>query len=159
MKIIYQKIINSIKNKLKKLYDFAVLSPNNNESLFQYILRFFLIPSSAGIPSWTYTLVVYFAIIFGFVYIDETYIAHSIVKEYDAAGKLIKEYMKGYSTGFWSMILSLSAAVVFFIKFRDQRNKCKTETSIEEPIPTEEDKKNPSIIQTVIDTARDILKK
>ena len=146
MKEKIKELLNILKDKIKKLYDFVILSPAKNESVFQYVLRSLMIPDALGKSSWTYTLVVYFAIIFGCVYLDETDMAKSMVREYNDSGILIKEYMKGYSTGFWSMIMSLSAAVVFFIKFRDMRYS------------NEENKKDTTMAQNVIDTTKDIIK-
>jgi hypothetical protein len=146
MKEKLKELLVVVKDKIKKLYDFIILSPAKNESVFQYVLRSLMIPDSVGKSSWTYTLVVYFAIIFGCVYLDETDIAKTIVREYGDTGILIKEYTRGYSTGFWSMIMSLTAAVVFFIKFRDTRYSN----------PVEE--KEPSIVQNVIDTTKEIIK-
>jgi len=151
MKEKIKELLRIIKGKIKKLYDFIILSPNPQESVFQYVLRSFMIPSNSG-PSWTYTLVVYFSIIFGCVYLDETDIAKTIVREYSDNGIILKEYARGYSTGFWSMILSLTAAVVFFIKFRSDKTNSKIST------PIEEEKKESSIVQNVIDTTKDIIK-
>ncbi len=160
MRVVYQKILKTIKLKLKKFYDFVTLKSNENESIFQWSLRSLMIPTGDGnTPSWTYTLIVYFSLMFGGVFLSETEIAQSLIKEYDPTGKIIKEYMKGYSTGFWSLMITLAASIVFFIKYRDARYKNKEEKIIEPPEPTEEEKKDPSIIQTAIDTVKEVFKK
>lgn len=144
------------KKVLKCIWQFCYLTPAKDESVFHYFLRFFFVPDSEGKPSVTYTLVMIVMVYTGIFLMTDVQLALTKVYDYDPTGKIIKEAYRGLSSMSGAIILAYSAAVVFFIKFRDQRAK---EQAIEAPQPTEEDKKDPSLIDTVTNAAKNLLGK
>lgn len=154
--------MNRIKNLWDKFYRLVFIESLYGESLWQWIIRSFLLPSGTkdSPPSWTYTLVVYFAILFGCLIFQDISLSVVPLKEFDpTTGNLIRESVRGVSVGCWGLASILAGALVFFIKFRDQRYKNNQgeiiEKAIEIPEPTEDDKKSDT---NIIDTITDIIK-
>ena len=145
------------KDIVKCVWDFCYLEPNPKESIFHYFLRFFFVPDSSGSPSVTYTLVMIVMVYTGIFLMTDVQLALTKMYEYDATGKIIKEAYKGLSSMSGAIILAYSAAVVFFIKFRGDR--LSNQNTPDAPTPTEEDKKDPSLIDTVTNTAKNLLGK
>ena len=142
------------KDGFKKFGKFLILKPNPEESLFQYVTRFFYFGDGYGSATFTYTLVAWFSIfILCTISVDVFVLSKLPIREFDpTTGKLIKESVRGIAQGTYALGITIATAIVFFIKFRDQRNAAK---QITPPEPTEEDKKDPSIVDTLVNTIKD----
>jgi len=126
---------------------------NKNESIFQWLFRNIILTDSQGFPSWTFTLTFIIMVYTGALISTEISLAIVPIQTFDpATGKVISSSIRGISNHCWYAMFLLIGAVVFFIKFRDQRNS-------QMPTPTEADAKPESIITTVIDAAKNIVGK
>jgi uncharacterized membrane protein len=115
---------------LKRIKDFILVPPSPSESIFQFILRQFLIPDSEGKPSITMTIS---AIAMGLmVYIVHTAskIALTTIKIYDpTTGHLIKESLQGFSAEFYYLAIVIFGAVSYLYKVRQQNKSNEVDLS------------------------------
>lgn len=152
--------MRKIKNLWHKFYKMIFIESLPGESIWQWLIRSIMIPSGNGYISWTYSLIVYFTILFGCLIAQDISLSVVPLKEFDpTTGNIIRESVRGISTGCWGLASILAGAIVFFIKFRDQRYKNKNnkieEKPVEIPEPTEEDKKTDN---SIIDVVKNIIK-
>jgi hypothetical protein len=121
---------STIKIIIKRIKDFILVPPSPSESIFQFILRQFLIPDSAGKPSITMTIS---AIAMGLmVYVVDTAckIASTPIKIYDpATGNLIKESLQGFSAEFFYLMITIFTAISVLYKIRQQNKTNETDLS------------------------------
>ena len=107
------------KNTLKRIGKFIIVPPSSCESIIQWAWRNIMLPDAKGRPSWTYTLSFIIILIFGLASKIEFTVATSMIKVIDPnTGKVISEQMKGVEMGYWSALIVLLGALVFFIKFK-----------------------------------------
>lgn len=131
----YQKI----KNFISKFWTFAISKPNAKENVFQYMFRQLILTDSAGNPSWTVTVLFFVMIINAVVLYAEYQLALSPVMTYTPEGKIATWQLKGFSTEFYYLILSLSVVITGLFRAR-QKDQSSTDTE------------SAGIIDTAVDT-------
>lgn len=130
---------DKVKKFLKSTWNLLISQPNPKESIFQWIIRQFILADSRGNPSWTITLAVIIIVYLGFSVKTELTVAMSTVKTYDpTTGNIISESMKGISDSFWYMMIVAYGAVSYLFQKRSSK--------------VVEDNGS-SVINTLIDTA------
>lgn len=154
-----KKFLCWVKEQIVMFYDFFLLKPNPKESIIQYAFRSIMLPNADGDPSWTMTLT---ALVMGymgiFVFVEYS-LSFTMIRVYDGTtGNLISESARGISNYAWVAMITLLGAVVFFIKFRDQRLAAKNGNG-NGVVPTEESEEKDSAIGTVVETAVNIVDK
>lgn len=139
---------DKVKDFFKRIWNFIMSPTNPRESIFQWIVRQFILSDSKGNPSWTITLAVVIIVYLGISIKTELTVALSTVKTYDpATGNLISEGMKGISESFWYMLIVAYSAVTYLFQQRSNQTN-----------PTAGSGSG-SIVDTIINTASDALGK
>jgi hypothetical protein len=113
---------------LKRIKGFLLVPPNPNESLWQFIIRQFLLPDSTGNPSITITIASIITAASMYVVAIASKIATTPLRKYDpTTGKLIMESLQGYPSEFWYFLITIFGAVMYVFKVR-QENKSSVDT-------------------------------
>lgn len=112
---------NDRKQKIKSWYLKLMPEKTAHENIIQYIFRQFYFPDSAGHPSLTVTILIYTMIIIGAVTVTEVINAVKIDKVLDAAGRVTKETVHGFSDLFLILVTGLSVVVTGW--YRQRQNK------------------------------------
>jgi hypothetical protein len=104
---------------LKRIKDFILVPPAPGESLFQFIIRQFLLPDSSGNPSITITISSIITAMSMYVVAISSKIAMTPIKKYDPiTGKLIMVALQGYPAEFWYFLITMFTAVTYLYKQR-----------------------------------------
>jgi hypothetical protein len=118
-----------IKTMLKRIKDFILVPPNPNESIFQFIIRQFLLPDSSGNPSITITISCIITALCMYVVIISGHIAAQPVLKYDpATGNLISQSLQGFPDAFWYFMITIFAAISYLYKQRQESKNSSVDT-------------------------------
>jgi len=145
---------NNIKNVIKTFWSFATSKPNARENAFQYIARQFILTDSDGNPSWTVTALVFVMGIIGVAVYTEYRLAMSSVIKYGPDGKVIAWSLRGFSTEFYYLVISLSVVITGLFRARQKDNAAKAKNDDDSNGDSDS-----STISTVIDTAKAVIGK
>lgn len=118
-----------ISTVLKRIKDFILVPPNPNESIFQFIIRQFLLPDSSGDPSITITISSIITALCIYVVAISGQIAMTPVIKYDpATGNVISQSVQGFPDPFWYFMITIFAAVTYLYKQRQESKNTSVDT-------------------------------
>jgi hypothetical protein len=151
----YPKRGNCIKTYFKKLIEFCFAPPSIKESLFQYIIRQFLLSDSRGEPSWTLTFAMLVVTASIAAVIAQIYIGISVSYTYDANGNILSESMKGFPDTFYYLLITMFTAIAYLFRQRN-KDKLNENNSEDGSVPPDQDK---GLTETIIDGVKGITAK
>lgn len=118
-----------IKEFFKKVIKFIFAQNNEKESLFQFIIRQFLLPDSLGNPSITITISCIITALCIYVVIISSHVAMTPVLKYDpATGNIISQSIQGFPDAFWYFMITIFAAISYLYKQRQESKNTSVDT-------------------------------
>ena len=140
---------------IKRVWSFATSKPNIKENAFQYLFRQLILTDSDGNPSWTVTALVFVMGVIGIAVYTEYHLAMSAVIKYTPDGKIASWALKGFSTEFYYLVISLSVVITGLFRARQKDNaKAKSDADSDDSGSADG-----GTISTVIDTAKAVIGK
>jgi hypothetical protein len=143
------------KSIFKKIYDFIFSPHNPKESVFQWIVRQFLLSDHDGNPSWTLTFAFIVIAYSGIAVITQSFVAMSYIETFDAAGHILSRSMKGFSSEFWYAIITFFTAIAYLFRQRN-KDKVNSQNTEDGTIPPEI---GGELTNTVVDAIKSIIAK